>query len=65
MEVVDVERVWLQNCRKALFLTASGIFEKYNCVFLFLRCAMVPEGHHANSFLEKSDFCIEAIWCGC
>lgn len=29
VEVVHVEKVWLQNCRKELFLTSSGMFHKH------------------------------------
>lgn len=44
MEAVDVERVLLQTCKTAPFLT-FGIFDKYSVVSLFSKCSLVPKGH--------------------
>lgn len=52
---VDVEMVWLQNSRKAPFLTASGIFDKCNVVSPLLRGSLVPEGHCAEFYLKNGD----------
>lgn len=35
MKAVNTERVGLLICGKQRFLTASGIFDKYKCLFVF------------------------------
>lgn len=47
------ERLSLQNWKKLPFLTASGIFNKYNVDSSALWWALVPEGHYSEFNFEK------------
>lgn len=51
----DVDARWLQMAFQLLYLCPKCIFEKQEAVSPFLKCTMIPDGHHAYLFLKKSD----------